>query len=183
MIFIYWPCLCRESVAEGVVAEEAHDADVAIETLSDVLGRLGANAQGLGHPRDRLWLVAQEPDEVSFLGGQLTHVSGLTISALSPAGSWSGTGLLSVITSYRKRCARGAESTDRGTICRCIRLPCDVKERSTNALQVGGRRQETFAELLANSEDTTVGDGELIKEKKRPQQGARGFMAPFVKAC
>jgi hypothetical protein len=46
---------------------------------------------------------------------------------------------------------RGAESTDRGTICRCLRLACDGKERSTHALQVGERRQETFAELLANS--------------------------------
>jgi hypothetical protein len=46
---------------------------------------------------------------------------------------------------------RGAESTARGTICRCLRLACDGKERSTHALQVGERRQETFAELLANS--------------------------------
>jgi hypothetical protein len=57
---------------------------------------------------------------------------------------------------------RVAESTDRGTICRCRRLPCHGKESSTNALQVGGCRQETFAELLANSEDTMVGEGRKI---------------------
>jgi hypothetical protein len=38
-------------VAEGVVAEEAHDADFAVETLYDVLGPRAADAQGLGHRR------------------------------------------------------------------------------------------------------------------------------------
>ena len=56
---------------------------------------------------ERLRPIAQERDRLSFFCGQLTHVLGLTHRVLSPAGSWCGTGWLSVITSYRKRCARG----------------------------------------------------------------------------
>ena len=70
----------------------------------------------------------------------------------------------------------GAEFADRGTICRSIRLPCDVKERSPNVQQVDGRRQEMVAELWPNSADTLVGDGELMKAKKRPQPRYSGLI-------
>jgi hypothetical protein len=69
----------------------------------------------------------------------------------------------------------GAEFADRGTICRSIRLPCDVQERSPNAQQVDGRRQEMVAELWPNSANTLVGDGELMKAKKGPSRGTRGL--------
>jgi hypothetical protein len=72
------------------VAEEAHDADFAVETLSDVLGLLGADVQGLGHRRNRLWAVVQESDKVPLLVCQLTYVLGFAHSALLLAGSSSG---------------------------------------------------------------------------------------------
>ena len=75
---------------------------------------------------------------------------------------------------------RGAESTDRGTICRRRRLPCDGKERSTNARQVGGRRQETCAELWANSKDTAVREGARRKTPRTPRHLSRGVVVLSV---
>ena len=79
---MYWPCLLCQSVAKGVVAEEAHQADFTVEPLEEVLGLLGAKTQGLDHCRHRLWAVAQECEKVLFLVRQLTYVLGLAHCAL-----------------------------------------------------------------------------------------------------
>jgi hypothetical protein len=42
MAFIDWPCLLRQSLAEGVVAAETYKADGVVETLDDDLGLLKA---------------------------------------------------------------------------------------------------------------------------------------------
>jgi hypothetical protein len=48
MIFIERLGLLRQPVAEGAIAVEGHDPDVAGETLQDVLGLLEVEAEGLG---------------------------------------------------------------------------------------------------------------------------------------
>ncbi len=60
MLFIEWLGLLRQPVAEGVIAEEGYDPDVAVETLEDVLGLLEVEAEGLGQSMERLRPMAQE---------------------------------------------------------------------------------------------------------------------------
>jgi ParB family chromosome partitioning protein len=51
-------CLLRQAVAEGVIAEEGHNPDGAVEALQDVQGLLEGQAEGLGQPLGRLWPLA-----------------------------------------------------------------------------------------------------------------------------
>jgi hypothetical protein len=51
------------------VAEEAHEAHVLVEPPEHLLGVLEAEAQGLGRPADGLRPLAQEREEVAFVGG------------------------------------------------------------------------------------------------------------------
>jgi hypothetical protein len=73
-------------VAEDIVAEEAHEADFAVETLEEVLGLLGAEAQGLNHCRHRLRAVTQESKKMPLLVRQRTSVLGLVHCVLP--GEW-----------------------------------------------------------------------------------------------
>ena len=75
-------CLVRsdllcQPVAEGVIAEEGHEADGPLETLDDDLSLLKAHTQGFSHACDRLRPLAQEHDRVSFFCSQLITVKGL----------------------------------------------------------------------------------------------------------
>jgi hypothetical protein len=74
--------LLRQPVAEGVIAEEGHEADGPLETLDDDLGLLKAHTQGFSHAGDRLRPMAQEHDRVSFFCSQLITVKGLAHDVL-----------------------------------------------------------------------------------------------------
>ena len=69
--------LLREAIAQGIIAEERHEADCAAEALQGIVHLTGTRLQRPGSPGDRLRALPQKRDEVAFFSGQLRLAYGL----------------------------------------------------------------------------------------------------------
>jgi hypothetical protein len=75
-----WRWLLGQAVAEGVVADEAREADGAVEMREEDLGLVEAEVQGLGSRCDRLGAVAHVSARMPFLVRHLISVLGSSIA-------------------------------------------------------------------------------------------------------